>query len=214
MNHNPLRILLVVGGITYKPYFKTDLESNMSLLSKLSKEYVFIKEIDTNAIRDKYVIPAINHLAFTDIFKLFLNPFKRHAIRKLIETEVKKYQTLGYEVDIAGHSLGSIEIADSKINVSHVLFMGSPLGMRIPFSTYCKHSLAPFPWNRPQMKCKSFINLYSHNDIVGTYPITEDKRCRFGRFLNVDIRLNNNHDLVNYLDFVRDNFNDVLKGAV
>lgn len=206
------RCLLVIGGITKDLYFKKDLESNLSLLNKIHKTYDFVKEINTNCIRDKFTPNFLDNQAWTDVFKFFLNPIKRHRIRKLIEKEVEKYQKLGYEVDIIGHSLGTIELADSKIKVKKVLFAGSPLGMSIPFSTFCKNQLASFPWSKPQMKCETFINLFSSNDIVGTFPITDDKRCRFGSLFNVDIRLNNNHDLINYLDFVNDNFNELLKG--
>jgi hypothetical protein len=193
------RVLIVIGGITENLYFRRDLESDISLLCELYKKYEYIVEINTNKHRDSWSPRFIDKSPWTDVYKLYLNPFRRRAIHREIEKTVERFQNNGYEIDVFAHSLGTVELTGTNIQVNNVCFFGSPLGMDFPCGAFCRNKLAPFPFSRPKFRCENFYNFYSPRDIVGTSPILSDYRCNFGVLSNQEFNTNTVHDLTEYL---------------
>jgi hypothetical protein len=207
------RVLLVVGGITTDLYFRKALETDLHFLTELYKDFDAIIEIDTNKHRDRWSPKFIDNMPWTDVLKLYINPFRRGAIHKIIEQTVKHYQSIGFEVHVAAHSLGTVELAGSKINVKSAFFFGSPLGMRNPFGAFCRNRLAPIPLTKAAMKCDHFTNFWSKNDIVGTNPILGDYRCKFGKESNNEYEFNCVHDLPKYVELFAKEYGEFRKGG-
>lgn len=199
------RCLVVLTGITVKPYgidtIKLDPRVNSTLISEYGEENIF--EIDYNQYLDSWTIQNEFNLKYLDPVRLKLNPFRRHKILVTIERFIKQKQAEGYIVDCLCHSQGCWVLALCKVIVNKVIFTGSPIGFENVFGRFMvRNSICPFPWSTPPLKCFEFINCYSPLDFVGNLSSTRDTKWQFSAQKLTEFCTNTAHDFGEYLHFL------------
>lgn len=199
------KFLLILSGISVKPYGIETLKTNQVLWKKLIDLYgeENIVELDYNQYLDSFTIQNEFNLKYFDPLRLKLNPFRRNKILKSIENLIETKQNQGYTIDSLCHSQGCWVLALSKAKLNKVIFTGSPIGFENTIGRMIvRQSICPFPWSKPLMSCEIFINLYSDNDFVGHIPSLKEEKWRFGAKETKEIMTGTPHDLDLYSDFI------------
>jgi len=202
MKSSQRNVLLLLDGICKESYVLRDIYKEKTLLEKLLNTYRHIEAIETNKILDWGLIGGEVVLKYGDVLRFLYSPIRRLKITNLIERTVKKYKALGYEVTILAHSLGTIKLLDSNLDVDYVILTGCPLEfVSRTAATIVRTTISPFPWSKPKVKCKKVAYLWATGDKVSCREIADlDRFVTFKE--GVILNTQGIHDFPSYLDFI------------
>lgn len=194
------KILFIIGGVTPKNYALEQLLSHrwvrnkgyalavkdgnpskfIALGSEISNYYA-IEEIDCEQFFDSkaltffeklflFAIPARLWDRIGDYYKALRDTERLEKISACITQKIKEVQELGYQVDVIGHSLGSLLALGADVDIENLYFLGSPLTSEnwLIRSTANKHASI-----HALLNANKIYYSWSPKDFICTKPIDD-----------------------------------------
>lgn len=151
--------LIVVQGINDKVYL-VDAINRSNFKTDAYKEFI---EVGTEKILDDHVNKFFKWLPFydrlSDIQYLFKRRVKNECTHEIYKT-VGNMRSLGRDVDVIAHSLGTLMVLNSPVELNNVYFIGCPLSM-MGIS-----KLVRWKTSNSYMTCKRLFYIYSPVDPI------------------------------------------------
>lgn len=194
------KILFVVGGISPETYAFRDLVEHCKIqehgyhkfyedgtgslaFGSDNTKYLYIKEINCEKIFDSKLLNFFSKFFLIgipfrfwdrigDYFKAILDEQRLKRIVDLIETEVNvAKKSYGLEVDVWGHSLGTLLLLASDIQVDECYLFGSPLTSKY---WSVRKTAQDFRNKHEALSALQWRYGWSPKDIVCTKPFPSD----------------------------------------